>query len=255
MPETVIAVNLFTVRQFVKTPQDIASTLKKVRTIGYQAVQCSAHGVIEPKELRRIADNEGVRICATHTDYCRLRDETQSVIEEHRILGCNHPAVAGLPQEYRENAEGYQRFAAEAEQIGRKLSEAGMTFSYHNHSFEFEMMGGRSGMSILFETTAPAHLKSELDTYWVQYAGADPSAWIERLSDRIVLLHVKDMAVRGFDQLFAEVGKGNLNWPAILAAARQAGVEWYIVEQDKCERDPFDSLKISLENLKSMGLS
>jgi sugar phosphate isomerase/epimerase len=52
----------------------------------------------------------------------------------------------------------------------------------------------------------------------------------------------------------AEVGEGNLNWPRILDAAKKAGVEWYIVEQDICERDPFDSLKISLENLKAMGI-
>ena len=46
------------------------------------------------------------------------------------------------------------------------------------------------------------------------------------------------------------------NWPAILEAGREAGTRWYIVEQDRCyDRDPFDSLKISYDNLKAMGLS
>jgi hypothetical protein len=32
-------------------------------------------------------------------------------------------------------------------------------------------------------------------------------------------------------------------------------VVWYLVEQDVCRRDPFESLAISLRNLKAMGLS
>jgi sugar phosphate isomerase/epimerase len=53
----------------------------------------------------------------------------------------------------------------------------------------------------------------------------------------------------------AEVGEGNLNWPAILAACKSAGVEHLLVEQDICYRDPFDSLELSLRNLKEMGAS
>ena len=51
-----------------------------------------------------------------------------------------------------------------------------------------------------------------------------------------------------------EVGSGNLNWPRILDACRRAGVEWYLVERDSGDLDPFDSLKVSLDNLRAMGL-
>jgi sugar phosphate isomerase/epimerase len=60
--------------------------------------------------------------------------------------------------------------------------------------------------------------------------------------------------MRGREQLFAEVGEGNLNWPAILDASKAAGVQWYVVEQDRCQRDPFESLGISLRNMQAMGL-
>ena len=65
---------------------------------------------------------------------------------------------------------------------------------------------------------------------------------------------MKDMAMHGGEQFYAEVGEGNLDWPGILAAAEEAGVQWYIVEQDICQRDPFASLAISFNNLKAMGL-
>ena len=75
-----------------------------------------------------------------------------------------------------------------------------------------------------------------------------------KAAGRADLVHVKDMAMRGREQLYAEVGEGNLNWPAILDACEAAGARWYIVEQDTCQRDPFESLGISLRNLKGMGL-
>ena len=55
-------------------------------------------------------------------------------------------------------------------------------------------------------------------------------------------------------QAMAEVGEGNMNFPAILDACKEIGVEWYAVEQDICQRDPFESLAISLRNLQALGL-
>ena len=68
------------------------------------------------------------------------------------------------------------------------------------------------------------------------------------------VVHLKDMAMDGRNQLFAEVGEGNLEWEAILQACKAADIEWYIIEQDTCPGDPFDSLKKSLDNLREMGL-
>lgn len=254
MTNSVLGAQLYTVREFTQTPADIAATFKRVRAIGYEAVQASALGPIDPKELRKIADGEGITVCATHVGFERLRDDTEAVIEEHKIIGCDNPAIGGLPQDYRGSAEGFKQFAKEAEAVGKKLAEAGLTFSYHNHSFEFEKFDGRLGLDIIYEESDPRYVLAELDTYWVQHGGGDPAAWIDKLSNRIVLLHLKDMSMHGRDQLFAEVGEGNLNWPAILKAARAANTRWYLVEQDTCPRDPFESLEISYKNLRAMGL-
>ena len=56
-------------------------------------------------------------------------------------------------------------------------------------------------------------------------------------------------------QAMAEIAEGNMNFAAILAACQRAGVEWYAVEQDFCQRDPFESLTISYRNLRTLGLS
>lgn len=253
MAASQLAAQLYTVRDFTNTPTEIATTMKKVKQLGYDAVQCSALGAIDAHELKEIVDGEGLTICATHTDYERMRDEPQAVIDEHNLWNCKHAAIGGLPQAYR-NAEGYAQFAKEASGVAKRLAEGGLTFSYHNHSFELERFNGRTGLEILYEDSDPQYFKSELDTYWIQHGGGDPAAWIRQLKGRADIVHLKDMAMDGRTQLFAEVGEGNLNWPAILEACKEAGVEWYIVEQDTCQRDPFESLGISLRNLKGMGL-
>ena len=68
------------------------------------------------------------------------------------------------------------------------------------------------------------------------------------------VVHLKDMAMSGTQQLFAEVGEGNLEWDLILEACKSANIEWYIIEQDVCQGDPFKSLQTSLNNLKRMGI-
>ena len=257
MPSS-IAAQLYTLRDFTKAPADIAATMKKVRAIGYEAVQCSALGPIEPRELKAICDGEGLTICATHISFERMRDETQAVIDEHHILGCQFPAIGGMPGEYR-SAEGFHKFAQDGSEVARKLRAGGLTFGYHNHSFELEKFPPcfgtpMCGLEILLTESDPDVFTLEIDTYWIQHGGGNPVSWIEKCAGRIPLVHFKDMGVFDGQQAMAEVGEGNLEWPAIIAACRASGTKWYIVEQDTCRRDPFDSLKISLENLKAMGL-
>ena len=247
-----IAAQLYTVREFLKTPEDIAESIKKVGRIGYRSVQLSALGKIDPAELKKILDGEGISVCATHIGWGQIVNEPQAVIDEHNLLGCKHVAIGSMPQDYRVSADGYCRFAKEANVAAAKLAEGGLTFSYHNHNFEFAKFDGKTAFEIIYSESDPKLLMAEPDTYWIQAGGGDPALWINWLKGRCPLIHLKDMVYRDGKPTFAEIGEGNLNWPAIFEACDEAGAEWYIVEQDTCEGDPFDSLRISLENLKKM---
>ena len=255
MTNSVIAAQLYTVRDFTKTPEAVAETFKKIREIGYEAVQISAFGPMDPQAVKSMLDDNGLVCCITHIGYDRLKDDLPAVIDEHKLWNCKHVAIGSMPQQFREGEAAVRQFAAEANAIGRQLADAGLTFSYHNHSFEFARAGDTTLMDILFRETDPRYVMAELDTYWVQHGGGDPAAWIRRMKDRMPVVHLKDMTIQdGRTQVMAEVGEGNLNWPAILDACREANVEWYAIEQDICQRDPFESLAISFRNLKAMGV-
>ena len=255
MSKMTVAAQLYTLREYTQTPEDIANTLKKVKKMGYNAVQLSGLGPVEPDELKGILLENRINACATHVSFERLQNDLDNIIKEHKLWDCKYVGVGSMPGEYSKNKEGYLKFVREASTIGRQLQESGLEFIYHNHNFEFVKFGDKTGLDILFEESDPESFNFEIDTYWVQAGGADPASWINKVSGRMKVVHFKDMIVNNKgEQIMAEVGEGNLNWPAIIKACEDTGVEWCAVEQDVCQRNPFKSLEISLNNLKKMGL-
>ena len=262
MPEpSQIAVQLYTLRDFIKTPADIASTFEKLSAQGWRAAEDATMGEIATDELQKIADDAGVSIVAAHTSVDKLEADFQGFVDKYAALGCKQAAVGGFfPSNEEFTADHWNRYIDRFNALVPRLAEAGIGFGYHNHAHEWIRFGDplstQRPIDLLLERLHP-DANFEIDTYWVAAAGGNPAAWVKRLHGRIPCLHLKDMLV-GLDDrkpVMAEVGVGNLDWPSILGAGKDAGVEHYIVEQDRCYRDPFDSLKTSLDNVKAMGLS
>lgn len=251
-----IALQLYTVRDKMNTPAEIAKTLEAVAKIGYKNVEAAGWSITGAAELRRMCDDNGLKICSTHASFEDMQNNLAQIIEDHQIMGTNYPGIGGMPGEYRTSGESFATFAKLANEVGKKLFEqAGMIFSYHNHSFELAKFDGKIGLDILIENSCGDYLKNELDLYWIQHGGGSPVAWINKLGNRAPLIHFKDMGVSvDMQQHFAEVGEGNLDWPSIIAACEANNVQYYIVEQDICQRDSLESVKISYENMRKMGL-
>ena len=254
MTQSVIGAQMFTLRQHTQTESEMIKTCKKVKKMGYDAIQVSAFGRIETSELAKIFDGEGLVCAATHVSL-ELMSDVNACVEYHEALKCKYPAIGGAEELHGSPSEmSYRMFAKRFSNIGAALVQHGLKVGYHNHSHELAHFGGQVGLDILIEQTNP-NVWFEIDTYWIVHGGGDPAAWIEKLKGRVPCIHVKDMTMTPKrQQLMCEVGDGNLNWPRILDACRAAGVQWYLVERDDGELDPFDSLRRSLENLRAMGL-
>ena len=82
----------------------------------------------------------------------------------------------------------------------------------------------------------------------------DVCQWLDILGNRIPCVHLKDMDVRGFNQVMAPVMEGNMNFAAILQKLEAIGkTQYLLVEQDTCEESPFVCLEKSYKNLSAMG--
>lgn len=252
---TKLAAQLYTLRDVMRTPEQIDIGFARLSADGWQAVQASGLGPIEPARLRETADRHGLNICATHNSLERLLCDLDNLLREHEVLGCRYMGLGAMPDEYRGSREGFEAFAGTISPIAARIRDAGRVFVYHNHHFEFARFGAVTGMDILLQNFGDA-VQFEPDTYWVQAGGGDVVAWLGKLAGRIDVVHFKDMVYvpEEGQQAMAEVGEGNLNWPGIMAACAEGFVRWHVVEQDVCRRDPFESLKLSLGNLRRMGM-
>ena len=249
-----LTAQLYTIREYTRTLEDFDNSMKKVAKIGYTAVQVSGIGPIPHKEVKAVTDNYGLKICITHVGFDYLQNDIKAAIAQHKLWDCPNIAIGSLPNIYRGSEAGFIQFARDATAVGKQLADAGFTFSYHNHSFEFVRFGNRTALEIIYDESDPRYLQAEIDTYWIQHGGGDVRDWILKMKDRMPVIHFKDMVMHDGQQTMAEIGEGNLFWPGIIEACEAAGVEWYAIEQDVCQRNPFESLKISYDNLRALGV-
>ncbi|HDN97976.1 MAG TPA: sugar phosphate isomerase/epimerase [bacterium] len=252
MGRLIAGVQLYTLREFCKTPKDIEETFKKIRKMGYKTVQISGIGEIDTKELKKLLDDNGLYACSTHTPYDRIVNEIDRVIEKHKILGCEAIICPGLPQELRKDKEGYLKAAREFGKVIKKIKKEGLILGYHNHGVEFERFDGKTGLEILLGKCK--EMEAEIDTYWVQYGGGDPAYWIEKFSGRVSEIHVKDMGIIENKQVMPPIGDGNLNWERIVKACKKAKVRYCLVEMDTPTIDVFKALEKSLKFMKKIGI-
>ncbi|MBE6358493.1 MAG: sugar phosphate isomerase/epimerase [Lentisphaerae bacterium] len=243
MKRSQLAAQLFTLREFLKTPADVAKTLPKVREIGYETIQVSGMGPIDEAELAKIAADCGLTICATHEAGARICDETDAVIERLKKLNCRYTAYP-YPHLPIDSKAAVIDLAGKINDAAVAMAKEGITLSYHNHALEFGRVDGELVLDLIYKN-AP-DLAAEIDTFWIQTGGQNPVDWIRRFPGKQPLLHLKEYGIIGRERKMFAVGSGNLNWKEIIAAGTECAVEYFIVEQDDCNGlDPFDELRSS----------
>ena len=224
-----IALQLYTVRRL--TAEDLPGTLRTVAATGYRSVELAGLPAVEPGELARLLSEAGLTAVSSHEGIDRLRADAGAVADRVVALGCPRIVVPWMPPDDRRTLDDVRRFAIELGQIAETLAARGITLGYHNHDFEFAPLDGSTAWDVLL-AELPAGIELEVDVYWVSVGGSDPVAAIRAGGDRVRMLHMKDRA-RGAEPHDAPAGEGILDFLAIIAAARDAGVDWYIAEQDQ----------------------
>lgn len=245
-----VMLQLYTVRD--ECAQDFVGTLKKVAALGYEGVELAGNYGHTAEELKTVLSDLNLKLAGSHTPLSALENDLEATLDYNVTLGNPFVVCPFLSEDRRKSGDDYRQLAETFNKVGAACKERGMGFAYHNHAFEFDTFEGETGLDILFGSTDPALVQSELDTFWVVKGGKSAVEYIQKLSGRVPLVHVKDMTADD-EKTFAEVGEGTMDWTSIFAAAEAAGTQFYIVEQDKCQRPPLESIAISLENLKKMG--
>ena len=157
--------------------------------------------------------------------------------------------------------------------LGAVAKKLGMTLLYHNHDFEFLKIDGKYALDILYDSVPADLLQTELDMCWVNVGGENPSEYLRKYTGRSPVVHLKDFAGSKSENMyeligiekkaeaapqkfeFRPVGSGKQDFPSILEAAKDAGAEWVVVEQDNPSMGltPLECAAKSRAYLKTIG--
>lgn len=269
-----LGLQLFTV--MVPLERDFEGTLQAVAQMGFEEVETIGSFGRDPAHVRELFDRYGLRSPSQHLvpgdlydvfnafthrrmshDEINKRwlqvmsiDRVAPIIEEGisraRILGQKYLVWQIIWPEQMATRELMQQFCRAMNTAGEICAKSGLVFNFHNHSEEFKPVNGYVPYDLIVENTDPATVKLEMDVYWALAAKADPVAYFARHPGRYRQCHLKDGTAHGD---LTPTGAGIVDFPAVLQAARKAGIEHYYVEYDRAD-DPMAAARQSYDYLR-----
>ncbi len=270
-----VGLQLYSIRDDMEKDMDAA--LGQVKAMGYDYVEFAGYFGKSAEEVKALLDKHGLECVSVHQAPSLFWEKGQEAIDFLKVIGAKYCAIPWYTvDEFFDNwDETIEKFT----ELGKKLKENGIQLLYHNHDFEFRKIDGEAILDKMYATIPNDILKPQFDTCWVHYAGNNPAEYLKKYAGKIEVVHLKDFVCEklgggpvygligedgGEDKaaskedngfMFKPVGSGIQDWPAILAASEEAGADIVIVEQDQSpERPAMESVKMSREYLKSLGL-
>lgn len=265
--------------------KDTKETLNAVASIGYKEVESAGsmkgnYYGFKPAEFARMVSDAGMHWRSAHVSGAPFSPEqimkmAKTAEDSARIKGFlerikDRPKAANLKDNYQqlaeEAAEGGLSYLVCASipvgtmdeiktavdvfsRAGEACKKVGVQFAYHNHTTEFDSVGGHRPFDYILSNTSKDLVKMELDLAWATKSGQDPVKLFEQHTGRFPLWHVKDLDADTKEP--TEVGKGFIDFKRIFDHAAESGLKYFFVEQDGAPK-PLEDVTESYRNLKML---
>jgi sugar phosphate isomerase/epimerase len=219
---------------------NVPATLERVRGLGFVNVELAGTYNLAPETFRAMLDANGLKPISGHFPYERYRDDVEGIARDAKALGLQYAGCAWIPHAGNFDEKTCREAAAMFNRAGEALAKHGVKFFYHTHGYEFRPHGQGTLFDLLLAETNPKFVRYEMDVFWIVHPGQDPVKLLREHGKRFELMHVKDMKkgvhgdLTGHSDVRNDVplGTGQMDWPAILNAAKQAGVKHYFIEDE-----------------------
>lgn len=247
----------YTYRDYLS--KDVAGTLDKIKALGFTDMEFSGLFGKTAAELRTLLDGRGIKCSSFGVSYNDFVNKTKEVAQNAKTLGAQYVRVAGTPHKSALTLEEAQKAVADFNWVGKLLKKQyGLGFIYHEHGFEFQPYQDGTLYDYIVKNTDPRYVSLELDIMWAFFPGQDPAALLSKYGHRYKALHLKDLkkGVKGDlsggtnQDNDVVLGTGQIDLPAVLKAAKKAGVEHYYIEDEST--NVMEQVPLSLVYLKSL---
>ena len=235
-------IQLYSLRDI--TPKDMEGALEKTAGIGYRYVEFAGFFGHSAREIRSMLDKYGLEVSGTHTGWQELTpDNFAATVAYHKEIGNKNIIIPGADLSCRAKIDEFIGFV---NSVIPKLEKEGIALGYHNHSGEF--LPTADGIISHGELETRTNIELEIDTYWNFHAGQDPVQTLERLKDRVRVIHIKDGMRNGEGR---PLGMGEAPVAAVYAKAKECGM-LMVVESETLKPDGLTEAKICFDYLRSL---
>jgi len=244
--------------------------IEDIASLGFHGIQLRSNVIKDfgsPAELRDLLEKHQLKMVALSSGGVRIDPALEAEeIAKHTANAKFVRDVGGLylqvtderPKDRAITAADYKRLGRLISEIGKRTADLGVSLGYHNH---MGSLGERpEEVEQILQAADPRYAKLELDVAHYFQGGGDPAKAIEKYSDRLLFLHIKDVepvpgnadAKRPYR--FVELGRGRVDLPAVFDALHKVNFRgWAVVELDVVPdktRTPKESGAISKKYLE-----
>jgi sugar phosphate isomerase/epimerase len=234
-----VGLQLYSLREQFK--KDVPGTLDEVKNFGIRYAELAGTYGFSPEKFQQELAARGIQAIGAHFDYARFRDDAEGVAREAAALGLKYAGCAWIPHDGNFDEKTCREASVVFNKAGETMAKHGLKFFYHVHGYEFQPHGQGTLLDLLFQETDSKLVSFEMDIFWIVFPGQDPVKLLEKYGTRWELAHLKDMkkgtptgALTGNTDVKndAALGAGQMDLPAILRAAKKAGIKWYFIEDE-----------------------
>jgi sugar phosphate isomerase/epimerase len=257
---TTVGLQLWSLR--AQLTASLPDGMAEAKKLGFTEVETAGTYKHPAKELKDLADANGLKIVGAHIPYGELQSDLAGSIAQAKTLGASYVIVAWVPHDKEFDVEQAKVAAKNFNMWGAEMKKAGLGFGFHTHGYEFKPLAdGSSAFDVMMSQTDPDLVFCEMDVFWVVQGGIDPVKLLQKYPGRFKAFHIKDMkkgAPIGLYEGHAPasdnviVGQGMMDWPAIVAQGKKSGVQYYFIEDETS--DPVGNIPPSLDYLATLGL-
>lgn len=221
--------------------RNVPATLEKVRSFGVKEVELAGTYNLTPAKFHQLLEANQLKAVSGHFPFERYRDDAEGIARDAKILGLDYAGCAWIPHDGDFDEKECRAAIDVFNKAGEVLAKHGIRFFYHVHGFEFQPHGQGTLLDLLMAETNPKRVSYQMDILWIVFPGQDPVKLLEKYKGRWVLMHLKDLkkgvatgSLDGKTDVSNDValGTGQMNWPAILQAAKKAGIKHYFIEDE-----------------------
>ena len=247
-------IQLYTLRDVI--PNDPKGTLKTLSEYGYQQIEgyetdkVTIFQNMPHLEFKKYISDLGINMVSSH---CNINEDFEKKAAQAAEIGMKYLVCPWIGP--KKNAAEWKEVTETFNKCGEICKKNGIGFAYHNHAYTYKAFSGMIPQDFMMENTDPALVDFEMDIYWVVTGGADPIEYLKKYPNRFRLCHVKDRMKNAGDERSAScnLGSGIIDFPTILKEAKDHGMQYFIMEQERYDgTTPMEAARVGANYLSDL---